>query len=124
MAVGVNFAQQGWKFKGGIKDRTTKLNYLNIPITADFYIVKGLALKTGVQLGFLASAKNNDTDIKDDCKKFNFSIPVGISYEYRNVVLDLRYNISTTKVNKDSNSDNKYRSDMLQLTLGYKFALN
>ena len=126
VAAGVNFAQQGWKFTydGAAEDAKYKLNYLNIPIVADFYVLPGFALKTGVQFGFLASAKINDTDWKDDAKKFNFSIPVGLSYEYKNVVLDLRYNISVTKVNKNSDADNKYRSDRLQITLGYKFDLN
>lgn len=125
VAAGVNFAQQGWKFTyaGTAEDDKYKLNYLNIPITADFYVLPGFALKTGVQFGFLASAKINDTDYKDDAKKFNFSIPVGLSYEYKNVVLDLRYNISVTKVNKNSTADTKYRSDLLQITLGYKFDL-
>jgi opacity protein-like surface antigen len=127
VAAGVNFAQQGWKTtkpsRTGDYDVKTKLNYLNIPITADFYVLPGFALKTGVQFGFLASAKINDTDWKDDAKKFNFSIPVGLSYEYKNVVLDMRYNISVTKVNKNSDADNKYRSDLLQITLGYKFDL-
>ena len=125
VAAGVNFAQQGWKFTydGRAEDDKYKLNYLNIPVTADFYVLPGFALKTGVQFGFLASAKINDTDWKDDAKKFNFSIPVGLSYEYKNVVLDLRYNISVTKVNKNSDADNKYRSDLLQITLGYKFDL-
>ena len=125
VAAGVNFAQQGWKFTGGgrAEDAKTKLNYLNIPVTADFYVLPGFALKTGVQFGFLASAKINDADYKDQAKKFNFSIPVGLSYEYKNVVLDLRYNISVTKVNKESDDDNKYRSDLLQITLGYKFDL-
>lgn len=127
VAAGVNFAQQGWKatrtYLTGDVDEKTKLNYLNIPITADFYVLPGFALKTGVQFGFLASAKVNDNDRKDKAEKFNFSIPVGLSYEYKNVVLDLRYNISVTKVNKNSDADNKYRSDLLQITLGYKFDL-
>ncbi|MBQ1650456.1 MAG: hypothetical protein II055_04905, partial [Prevotella sp.] len=84
----------------------------------------GFALKTGVQFGFPASAKINDADYKDQAKKFNFSIPVGLSYEYKNVVLDLRYNISVTKANKDDfGYSEKMRSDLLQITLGYKFDL-
>ena len=128
VAAGVNFAQQGWKAtkpsRTGDIDYKAKLNYLNIPITADFYVLPGFALKTGMQFGFLASAKMDGEDVKDKAKKFNFSIPVGLSYEYKNVVLDLRYNISVTKVNKEpDNDDNKWRSDLLQITLGYKFDL-
>ncbi len=123
IAAGLNYAMQGWKFKYNSTTEATKLDYLNIPVTADFYVAKGLALKAGLQFGFLVSAKRESTDIKSDCEKFNLSIPVGISYEYKDFVLDLRYNFAATKVNKNSNSDNKWRSDLLQITLGYKFEL-
>lgn len=66
VAAGLAYAQQGWKFEGGGETETTKLDYLNIPITANFYIAQGLALKTGVQMGFLVNAKRESTDIKDD----------------------------------------------------------
>ena len=122
VALGVNYAQQGWKFEGnGIKE-TTKLDYLNIPLTGNFYVAKGLALKTGVQFGILMNAKIEDSDIKDACEKLNLSIPIGISYEISNIVLDLRYNIGLNKTNKADN-DNKARSDLFQFTVGYKFAL-
>ena len=122
-ALGVNYAQQGWKFDGGGSKVTTKLDYLNIPIVGNFYITEGLALKTGVQLGCLLSAKEESTNVKDYYEKMNISIPIGISGEYKNFVLDVRYNISLTKINKNSNSENKYRSDLFQITVGYKFAL-
>lgn len=121
IAAGVNYAQQGWKFEGGGSSVTTKLDYLNIPLTANFYVAKGLAVKTGLQFGFLLNAKRGDNDVKDYCEKLNVSIPVGASYEMSNFVFDLRYNISVTKNNKDG--DDKMRSDLVQITLGYKFAL-
>ena len=106
IALGLNYAQQGWK------------------VVADFYVARGLALKTGVQFGFLMNAKADEGDIKNSCEKFNFSIPVGISYEISNFVLDIRYNIALTKVNKyDSGHNEKNRSDLVQFTVGYKFEL-
>ena len=122
-ALGVNYAQQGWKFKGGGDSETTKLDYLNIPIVGNFYVAEGLALKTGVQFGCLLSAKEEGDDVKDAYEKLNISIPIGISGEYKNFVLDVRYNISLSKINKHSDSENKYRSDLFQITLGYKFEL-
>ena len=65
----------------------------------------------------IESAERN----KQKCEKLNLSIPIGISYEYSDFVLDLRYNLGLTKTNKDDG--NKLRSDLLQITLGYKFAL-
>ena len=122
IALGLNYAQQGWKMEGNGLEKTFKYDYLNVPLTGNFYVAKGLALKTGVQFGFLMSAKVGDADVKDGCEKLNLSIPIGVSYEYGNVVLDLRYNLGLSKTNKEGN-DNKLRSDLLQITLGYKFAL-
>ena len=119
IALGLNYAQQGWKF-GDVK---CKYDYLNVPLVADFYVARGLALKTGVQLGFLMNAKWDDLNVKDDCNKTNFSIPIGISYEFSNVVLDLRYNVALSKVNKNATDNYKYRSDLVQFTIGYKFEL-
>ena len=122
IAAGLSYAQQGWKFEGNGVDETTKLDYLNIPLTADFYVAKGLALKTGVQFGFLMNAKVESEDVKDACEKLNLSIPIGVSYEISDFVIDLRYNMGLNKTNKPNNG-NKVRSDLLQITLGYKFAL-
>ena len=123
IAAGLTYAQQGWKFEGGGAKATTKLDYLNVPITANFYVAQGLALKTGLQMGFLMNAKDESVDIKDGCEKFNLSIPIGLSFEYENIVLDARYNLAVTKVNKNGNDDNKWRSSLIQITLGYKFKL-
>jgi hypothetical protein len=123
IAAGLNYAQQGWKLEGGGSSSTYKLDYLNIPVTANFYVLPGLALKTGVQLGFLLSAKAESLDVKDAYKSVNFSIPIGLSYEYENFVLDARYNIGVSTINKNSTSDNNYHSSLIQITLGYKFQL-
>lgn len=120
-AVGVNYAQQGWKFDTSSGSVTHKLDFINLPIVANFYISQGLALKTGVQVGFLTSAKAESTDIKDDCNSTIISIPVGISGEYDNFVLDARFNFGVTKVNKYG--DDSQRTDLFVVTIGYKFQL-
>lgn len=119
VSAGVMFSMQGCGFKG--EDEKVKLNYLNIPILANYYVYKGLAVKAGVQPGILLSAKSGDVDIKDNMKGFDLSIPVGASYEYQNFVLDARYNIGVTKANKEGSKSNK--NGVFQITLGYKFKL-
>ncbi len=129
VTAGVLYSMQGAK----VKDTNTKINmdYVNIPILAQYYIVKGLAVKAGVQVGFNTKAKVKgdgfDLDVKDfyalagidtDKKTVDFSIPVGLSYEYANVVLDARYNIGLTKSFKNFDGD---KNSVFQITLGYKF---
>ena len=103
------------------------LDYINIPIMAQYYVVKGLAVKAGIQPAFNVRGKwsvdGNSGKMKDigyEPKAFNFSIPVGLSYEYQNFVLDARYNIGVTKLVKDADQG---RNSTFAITLGYKFAL-
>jgi len=120
-ALGLNYAQQGWKFEKNGATGTTKLDFINVPIVANFYIAKGLALRTGLQMGFLVNAKDEAGDAKDRCKSTSVAIPIGISGEYENFVFDARYNIAVSKINKYG--DNSQRSDLVMFTIGYKFQL-
>ena len=151
LSAGVHFSEQGsgWKDQkvkvDGIdsKIKDTKVNTTNIlvPVTANFYIVKGLAFRTGVQFGFLTraelkstvEAKDGETTSRtsveqkctDEFKKFDISIPIGISYEFNNhIVLDMRWNQGISKVNKESEKGQKdSRNLVLLLSVGYKFKL-
>ena len=118
VSLGVMYSMQGAKVKGS--DTKLKYGYINIPILANYYVVKGLAIKAGVQPGFMVSAKAGDVNVKDGCKKFDFAIPVGVSYEIANVVFDARYNIGLTKTIKDVD---KNKNGVFQFTVGYKFGL-
>ena len=147
IAAGANFMQAGtaWKevVKGDIKYKDLKVetSYLTVPVVANIYLCKGLALKSGVQFGFLMDAKMNRTEeikkgdvtdkrdrevkCKDMFNKFDVAIPIGISYEFKvPIVIDLRYNIGLSKVNKDNWYENKScQSHTCTLTVGYKFKL-
>ncbi len=85
-----------------------------LPITLNYYPVAGLALKAGLQPGFLVNK-----DDAEDVKTVDLSIPVGLSYEYQNIVFDARYNIGVTKI-----ADNvDHYNNVIQITVGYKFTL-
>ena len=129
----------GYSFKG---KATYKLDYLNIPIMAQYYVAKGFAIKAGIQPGFNVLKKINldgnlyqggvqggnpksvdesyKLDKNDGVKSFQFAIPVGLSYEYKNIVLDARYNIALAKAFKYGDT----RHSVFSITLGYKIPLN
>jgi hypothetical protein len=104
---------------------TCKYDYINIPIMANVYLAPGLAVKLGVQPGFNVNDKEEMTvvGVKEkqnaDLKTFDFAIPVGLSYEFSNIVIDARYNWGLTKVAENSDSKNS----VFQITLGYKLPL-
>lgn len=126
ISAGVLYSMQGAKANiGNLIDATNRLDYINVPIMANVYVVKGLAVKLGVQPGFNVSnkLKVNNLDAFDNpfakAQSVDFSIPVGVSYEYSNFQLDARYNLGLTKVFENGKSKNS----VFQITLGYKFDL-
>ena len=129
-----------YTMEGAKKDSDSKLKteYLNIPVLANFYVAPGLALKAGAQFGFLTKGKAEiydvDVDIKDFMNSFDFSIPVGISYEFSDFVIDARYNFGISNIVKDNVSpigagesfykpNAKAHNAVIMLTLGYKINL-
>ncbi len=151
VTTGLLYSQQGTERDAGLKtsvgnfdDKSQlKLDYLNIPILANLYLFKGFAVKAGIQPGILLSAKSKnaitatgnfsqvtdekEVDIKDYCNTIDFAIPVGISYEFSNIIIDARYNIGVTdilndKASKEGTKDNG-SNGVFQLTVGYKINL-
>ncbi len=116
VSAGVFYSMQGCGVKN-IDDKI-KMDYITIPILAQYYPVKGLAIKAGVQPGFCVNAKLGDAKI-DNKKGFDLSIPVGLSYEISSFVIDARYNLGLTKVFDGAKSKNS----VIQITVGYKFPL-
>ena len=133
VSAGVLYSMQGAKQEFSVLNQTFKntykLDYINVPIMANVYVTKGLAVKLGVQPGFLVSSTNKaeaktflgsgSTTNEIKAKSVDFSIPVGISYEYNNFQLDARYNWGLTKVFENF----KAKNSVFQITLGYKFDL-
>ena len=115
---GLLFSRQGSK-EGDLK---VHLDYINVPILANFYIFKGLSLEAGIQPGFKVNAKAKmggvSTDL-DDVKSVDFAIPVGVAYDFNNLEVGLRYNISATKVMSDVDD----RNSNFMISVGYKFHL-
>lgn len=118
LTLGALYTMQGAKNDIG---GDGKLDYINVPLLANVYVTKGLAIKAGPQVGFMTRAKDEDEDIKDICNKVDFSIPVGLSYEFSNFIIDARYNIGVSKIVKGASSG---RNSVIMLTVGYKIPLN
>ena len=127
LSAGVLYSMQGFKTTEEGVDCTLKLDYLNVPILANFYVAKGFAVKLGVQPGFKLSSKakfkgsggSKEVEVEDGVKSVDLSIPVGLSYQYQNIVFDARYNWGVTKIVDDVDS----KHSVFQITVGYKFSL-
>ena len=145
LAAGLNYTLQGMGYKDvdviwnagkvSAKNVRQEMGYVKIPVVANYYFAKGWAVKAGVQLGFLTNAAHKYTaesgketidyslDNKSSYETFDFSIPFGISYQFKKPwVIDARYQLGLTNVVKDS-GDEKFKNSVFMITVGYKFAL-
>ena len=138
ISAGALYSQQGCDAKIQGVNGTLKMDYVNVPILANFHVADGLAFKVGIQPGFLINDKvevsangvSAEVGLKDsyraagidaDISSLDFSIPIGISYEFSHVVLDARYNLSLTNAISVTGESTKH--SVFQITLGYKFGL-
>ena len=140
MAAAIVMSNQGAKYNetDTYVKYTADLDYVNVPITANYYVLPGLAIKAGIQSGFKVRAKmktdggtidmdafyrqyNRLTNEDVKISKVDLAIPVGLSYEFKNFVLDARYNIGLIKI---ENIGDAFYNRVFQLTLGYKFNLD
>ncbi len=155
LSLGVFYSRQGCrisdlefvgmaKVREELDDIRQSLDYINVPFTVNQYLTDGLAIKAGVQLGFLLNSElsyesttftKKEGDIWEMSKKediaaddkslrnsLDVSIPIGLSYEYLNVVIDARYHLGLTRLYKDS-SFPKEKNQLITLSVGYKFNL-
>lgn len=91
-----------------------KLQYLNVPILLNVYLIGGLAVQAGIQPGFLLDGDfevdieyngeqvSSHTDIREDLKRFDLAIPMGLSYTFDyGFFVDVRYNLSLIDLMED-----------------------
>ncbi len=138
ISAGALYSQQGSEAKVQGVSGTLKMDYVNVPILVNCHVANGLALKAGIQPGFLINDKvevssngvSAEVGLKEsyraagvdaDISSLDFAIPLGISYEFSNVVLEARYNLSLTNAITVLGESTKH--SVFQLTLGYKFGL-
>ncbi len=108
---------------------TYKLDYLLLPVTAKYYIFKGLSLEAGPQVGFLLSAKDEydfngtteELDVKDQTKGIDFGVNAGVGYKFdMGIYLRGRYYLGITELNDLTISGNEsWKNNAFQLSAGY-----
>ncbi|MGB5362486.1 MAG: porin family protein [Aureibaculum sp.] len=107
-----------------------KLDYLNIPLMAKYFVAEGFSLEAGPQVGFLLSAKDEydfdgdtgEDDIKEYVKGIDFGINFGIGYKLEGGLnLGARYNLGLTDINDEYEEGGTYKNGVFQVYLGYFF---
>ena len=123
-ALGLNYTGYNTSVETAKDDIIHSNYYFNIPVMANYYVAPGLAVKAGIAVNLLSTAKRNGYDenalghkYKDNYESTFFSIPVGASYEINDFVFNLRYNFGLGDVMKSVGGS----FNALTCTVGYKF---
>ncbi|TXD85108.1 PorT family protein [Subsaximicrobium wynnwilliamsii] len=135
----VLYSQQGLQedFQGG--ESKLKLDYINVPVMAKYYVAEGFALEAGPQFGFNISSKyeiqiegqdgeelaSTQSDVEDGVEAFDFGIGGGVSYTLPSgLFVQARYVHGLTSVYQGSN-EGVFQDDLnnsnLSVSIGYFF---
>lgn len=101
-------------------------SYINIPIIVRWRDKSGFYGETGVQPGFLLSAKDKydggSYDYKDYVSSFDFGVPVGVGYEFKNHIgIGARVTFGLSNVNKGGTDPAKDHNFVGQFRVSYGF---
>jgi len=115
------YSQQGAEFDAGDFD----LDYINVPIVAKIYLIKGLNLQVGPQFGFVVDKKTNfdliDLSEQPDFEDTDVSGVVGAGYDLPfGLRVAARYNFGLTDIGKDEPFDYG-KNSVFTVSLGYSF---
>ena len=110
------FSQQGTKVDLGDWDA----KYINIPVMLKLYLAGGFKLQAGPQFGFLNKAELDGNSIKDDLKKADVSLGLGLGWDApMGLKFDARYNLGLTD-NSDDPAYETIKNQVFQLSLGFR----
>ena len=139
LSFGAMYSQQGCKAKSDGLNGTIKMDYINLPVVAACKVTDNLSVKVGLQPGFLVNDKvkvnangvTAEVGLEDSYRaagmnvslnKFDLSLPIGVSYDFDNIQVDLRYNVGLTKVLSAPGGEGT-KNSVVQITVGYKLGL-
>lgn len=142
------YSSQGYKYNsylGYDEDYNShvSLDYINVPVMAKYYIIEGLSVELGPQVGVLVSAKSkyedsdgtDKMDVKDGYKSIELAMGIGASYRLKNgVFFSLRFNKGISNINDTSifyydggdepiynETTYKRKNNVFQVSSGYSF---
>lgn len=123
----VLFNMQGAKKNEAGVDQKWRLNYIAVPVMAQFYVLKGLNVELGPQFGILLSSKTkfdgSTYSRKDATRNFELAIGGGAAYELPSIPIGFfgRYTFGITEISKTAQLGTDLRNYAIQIGAFVKF---
>ncbi len=122
------YSMQGAKYsEEGLKS-DIKLNYLNLPIIAKYYVSESFSLEAGPQIGFKLNSEvtveyegESETEDLEGLRSIGFGVNFGLGFKLDSGLnFGARYNLGLSNINEDSD-DGSVKNGVIQLSVGYTF---
>jgi hypothetical protein len=123
------WTQKGAKLNFSGVDSSIILDYAEIPVLARvrfahrYYGAAGpamaFALRAKTRTSFAGTAQ--EMDILDEVKRFDFGVAMGGGVEFGSLVIDGRYTLGLTDIDKDKSDTTQTKNRAISLTAGFRF---
>lgn len=124
LGVSEKFAVQGELLYSmqGFKDEVThKLDYINLPITANYFVIESLSIQAGPQFGFNINDTFDDEEGSGslDAQGFDLAVVLGAQYEFpTGLFIQGRYQLGLVDF---LDYDKPSKHSVLSFSVGYFF---
>ncbi|MFV5702690.1 porin family protein [Flavobacterium sp. XS2P12] len=121
------YSTQGVKLEFDGEEGDLKVDYINVPVMAKYYLADAFSLELGPQIGFLVSSKVESgglsEDVKDETKPIDVSLGFGANYNFaEKFMLGARYNLGLTRLQEELfPGESESKNSVFQISLGYRF---
>ncbi len=118
-------------------EATIKLDYINLPIMAKYYVAEGFSIEAGPQIGFLMNSEadydyidkedpefseSGTEDLKDVIKGMDFGFNLGLGYKLESGLnFGARYNLGLSDLWDVDTGGVKNQNSVIQVSVGYFF---
>jgi hypothetical protein len=107
-------------------DETLRLDYINIPVFAKYYLIEGLSLEAGPQLGINVNSQyeyDGETEDADGFNTLDLAAALGVGYKLpMGVFFQANYNLGISDVMEEVNGFQvDAKNNVFQFSVGYMF---
>jgi hypothetical protein len=119
------YSRQGGQSRATYIDDRVDIDYINLPVMFNYYATPNFYIQAGPQLGILISANyifgSDVSDVREDYGPVDLSAGLGVGYQLKAILLELRFNAGITNMAPDHEYDQYLRNQVIQFSMGYKF---
>jgi len=123
------YAMKGAKLNFQGVDSSIQLDYAEIPVLVRFRFAHRYYAAGGPSMAFAVRARTRtsfggvteEIDVMDQVKRFDFGVAMGGGVEFGKLVVDGRYTLGLTDIDKDTSDTSTTKNRTISITAGFRF---